>query len=128
MYSSADEQAERASAQHVDNRTREQKRWDAHVYAANELIRKISGLTRLNWLGEPNDPYGLHAVAGTTPPLAPHCLDVVSDLASDLDRELKALRIIGCREGGPAPRMPELKMIETTVVGSDRVIKLGKIA
>jgi hypothetical protein len=42
----------------------------------------------------------------------PKVLEIVSNLSSDLERELKALRIIGFREGDAVEPIAELKPIE----------------
>lgn len=111
------ELAMQASRDYRDTRTRDQRVWDAHASAANELIGKIRLMTCRAWLGEPQDPYGFHANAGEPAPRAPNYLEHVAGLVSDLERELRALRIMGFREGSPAPSMPTLKPITTRVAG-----------
>lgn len=101
-----------ASRNHQDTRTKDQRIWDAHVYAVNELVRKLGTMTCRPWLGEPSDPYGFHHNAGEPAPLAPHYLEHVASLSVDLQRELKALQVMGFREGSPAPAMPTLKQVD----------------
>lgn len=114
--------AMQSSREYRDTRTRDQRVWDGHASAANELIGKIRLMTCRAWLGEPQDPYGFHANAGEAPPCAPNYLEHVSDLVSDLERELRALRTIGFREGSPAPAMQRLKPITTRVAGQPSVV------
>lgn len=108
--------AMKASRDHKDTRTKDQRIWDAHVYAVNELVRKLGMMTCRPWLGEPSDPYGVHAALGEPAPRAPHYLEHVASLSADLQRELRALQVIGYREGSPAPAMPTLKKISTLPV------------
>jgi hypothetical protein len=104
--SSADDQAERASQQYQDTRTREQKRWDESSYYIAETIANLrvitSGCQRMSWSRDPKT------------------LEAVSDMVRDMEREISALRIIGFREGDPVGPIPELKPVETRPVGIER--------
>jgi len=78
--------AERASAQHRDTRTADQRRWDDREYVIAEYARKLAALTaRQNgWASE----------AGF--------LLAVANITSDLRREVRALEIEGYRPGAAA--------------------------
>jgi hypothetical protein len=102
MYSSADDQAERASREYQDTRTGEQRKWDDLSYSVAEAVAKLrtitSGTQRMSWARDAKT------------------LEAVSDMVRDMDREISALRIIGFREGDPVGKIPDLKPVENRTV------------
>jgi hypothetical protein len=82
-WTSADTNADRASAGHTDKRTPAQRSWDDHSATVAEYAARIRALTQTGsgWARDPR------------------ALEVVSSIASDMARELQVLRIEGYREG-----------------------------
>ena len=87
MYSSADRNAEQAAAQYRDTRTRQQRAWDERAEAIAEIVARMRGLTYPamgDWSRDPG------------------MVEVMTDLARDLAREIHALNVEGFREGDTA--------------------------
>ena len=79
MYSSADRNAEQAAAQYRDTRTRQQRAWDERAAAIAEIVARMRGLTHGAWDRDPT------------------IIELMTDLARDLKRELYAMNIEGYR-------------------------------
>lgn len=87
MYSSADRNAEQAAAQYRDTRTRQQRAWDERAEAIAEIVARMRGLTypaKGDWSRDPA------------------IVDLMTDYARDMVRELHALNVEGFREGDTA--------------------------
>jgi hypothetical protein len=82
MWSSADTNAEQASRAYRDTRTPQQKTWDARAEAIAEIAARMRGLT-----------YPNSAIWSYDPAI----VDVMTDLARDLAREMHALNVEGYR-------------------------------
>ena len=78
-WTSADTNAERAAAQYRDNRTPQQRTWDARAEAIQEIVARMRGLTYGAWDRDPA------------------IIDLMSDLSRDLSREMHALNVEGYR-------------------------------
>ena len=90
--------AERASAEYRDTRTGAQKRWDSHADAIEEIVARMRGITHpanARWSRDPG------------------ILEVMTDYARDITRELQALNVEGFREGDPVGGIPKLEPIAT---------------
>lgn len=96
MWSSADENSERASEERMASKTRAQHNWDCRSVAVTDIARRLHQLTQ----------------AGATWSRNPEKLELVLSLFSDGLREARALSTEGYREGDPAPAMPTLQPIE----------------
>jgi len=81
-WTSADTNAEWASARYRDTRTPQQKTWDARAEAVAEIAARMRGLT-----------YPSSAIWSYDPAI----VDVMTDLARDLAREMHALNVEGYR-------------------------------
>ena len=81
-WTSADTNAEWASAHYRDTRTPQQKTWDARAQAVAEIAARMRGLT-----------YPSSAIWSYDPAI----VDVMTDLARDLAREMHALNVEGYR-------------------------------
>lgn len=123
VFGSEYDNACRAAKEYRETRTRDQIVWDTHVQNFNNLQRALARHTaRLpqgRWLGEELDQSDL-AVFASGKTHAPNNLEIVSEIVSEMERELKALSIIGFREGDAGPKMPELKPIEVKPVQLQR--------
>lgn len=87
MWSSADAIAEQASAQYRDTRTRQQRTWDARAEAIAEIVARMRGLT-----------YPSSAMWSRDPAI----VEIMTDLARDMAREMHALNVEGFRQGDTA--------------------------
>jgi hypothetical protein len=83
-WSSADANAELASRNYRDNRTPQQRTWDARVAAIAEITSRMKGLTYGAWDRDPA------------------IVDLMTDLSRDLAREMHALNVEGYRPVGGA--------------------------
>lgn len=101
MWSSADDNAERAQAEYQDTRTPDQKRWDSREYAAASKFRALVTLTRQSHIGWARDPQTLAAI---------------DSILSDAMREVRALVVEGMREGDPVKPITKLSQIEARPV------------
>jgi hypothetical protein len=81
-WTSADTNAEQASRNYRDTRTPQQKTWDARAEAVAEIAARMRGLTY------PNSAIWSYDSA---------IVDVMTDLARDLAREMHALNVEGYR-------------------------------
>jgi hypothetical protein len=82
MYSSADRNAEQAAIGYRDTRTPQQRTWDARAEAIAEIAARMRGLT-----------YPSSAMWSRDPAI----VDLMTDLARDLTREMHALNVEGYR-------------------------------
>jgi len=82
MWTSADTNAEQASRNYRDTRTPQQKTWDARAEAIAEIAARMRGLT-----------YPSSAIWSRDPAI----VDLMSDLARDMAREMHALNVEGYR-------------------------------
>jgi len=79
-WTSADTISEQASRNYRDTRTPQQKTWDARAEAIAEIAARMRGLT-----------YPSSAIWSRDPAI----VDLMSDLARDMAREMHALNVEG---------------------------------
>lgn len=101
MWSSADDNAERAQAEYQDTRTPDQKRWDSREYAAWTRFRSLVTLTCDKQMGWARDPQTLAAV---------------DSILTKAAAEVRLLVRDGFREGDSVGPIPKLSQIEARPV------------
>lgn len=101
--------AERAAAEYVDDRTPDERRFEDRSRAVSELAKRARLLTA--------EPYTWATEANR--------IQAVSNIVSDMERELQALRIMG-----PPSRplqAPQQIAVLPVRVEADRTLKLAKL-
>lgn len=93
--------AMRASEEHQDKRTPDQKRWDSREYAAASKFRALVTLTRQSHIGWARDPQTLAAI---------------DSILTKAAAEVRQLVIEGYREGDPVKPITKLEKIEARPV------------
>ena len=92
--------AAKAQKEYRDERTPDQRKWDNRSYDIAELVRRLARYTadQMAWSRDPQK------------------LRHVGEIVEEIRRELRALVVIGFREGDPVGPIPKLEPITTEVV------------